>query len=126
ANRATTVNYSDRPSWVTDSDIQTEMGIFGEVQHHTNADAQTVQAELQKVVDASSPAMLAWIVRRVPIYDSKTGRWESFARYQDLSLMHWTLTSQLDTDPVTTTSNILCGNYDSTEEGWQSMGCGGG
>jgi SH3-like domain-containing protein len=114
-----------RPEKLTDSDIQAVTAIFQAVQKK-ESDLQTTTKALTDEVENTGTDGLAWIVRHVPIYDGKTEHWQSFARYEDLSVMPFDLNSDLDKDPVSIATNILFGNYQTNEELLGSMGCGGG
>ncbi len=118
-------NNTARPAFVTDDDIQAATSIFQAVQDNKITEAQAT-SDLQALVDGHDPALLPWIVRRVPVYDGKLHQWISFARYDDMSIMDFSPGSQLDVDPVTTTITILFGKYTNAKQEFQSVGCGGG
>lgn len=121
----TSASNTDRPATITDDDIQKVMEIFDAVQRKT-INEKEAERRLQAVVNGRDPALLAWIVRRVPIYDGQSRGWVSFARYEDQTLMTFNLSSELDLDPVKTTLAILFGKYKDSAQEFQAMGCGGG
>ncbi len=114
-----------RPVGLSDADIQGVIDIFTGVQKK-QLNQTDATARLQAFVDARSEAVLVWIVRHVPIYDGHKSAWYSFARYEDNSLMIFTIDSQLDVDPVETTIAILFGKYTESKAIFESIGCGGG
>jgi len=114
-----------RPAGLSDVDIQNVIDIFTGVQKKqiNQKDAAT---RLQAFVDARGTAFLVWIARHVPIYDGHKSAWYSFARYEDNSLMIFTIDSELDMNPVETTVAILFGKYTESAAIFESFGCGGG
>jgi hypothetical protein len=115
---------TDRPNKLKDDDITEVMGIFQNAQTG-DMEYDEVQSALEDFVDRLGTASLAWIVRRVPIYDGKRGQWMSFARYENKHIMNFDFSSELDNDPVNTTLNILYGNYPDDDHLFMSIGCGG-
>ncbi|MEP7288813.1 MAG: SH3 domain-containing protein [Chloroflexota bacterium] len=122
---STTPSAADRPANITDADIQAVMDTFDGVQSGKLNEKQA-GTKLQNFVGNRSSVTLAWIVRRVPIYDGNTHGWFSFARYQDSTVMNFNLTSELDIHPVQTVLAILFGKYKDPVQILESIGCGGG
>jgi hypothetical protein len=61
---------------------------------------------------------LAWITRRVPVYDGQSGHWLSFGQYADnlVDASAVDPAARFASDPVGTTTDLLYGDYDSTDD----------
>jgi len=76
------------------------------------------EQQLNQLLSEIGADGLAWIIRRVPVFDGQTGHWMSFAQYADnmadeVALDPGTRVAQ---DPVGTTADLMFGNYDSVDE----------
>jgi hypothetical protein len=115
---------TDRPVKISDEDIEAVSTIFKDIQSGALAKPEA-EGALMTFVKANDKDTLAWIVRRIPVYNHTSGKWESFARYTNLSAMKFKANSQLDLDPVGTTIDIIYGEYETVDQVWEAMGCGG-
>jgi len=115
---------TDRPEKITDEDIETVSAIFQDVQSY-KANKTEVEKRLTAFVEATDKDTLAWIVRRVPVYNVVVDRWQSFVRYANFTAMKWRSNSPLDLDPVATTLDIIYGDYAlDPNQFWNMVGCG--
>jgi hypothetical protein len=114
-----------RPTQATDEAILTLTQIFAQVQAKTltQDDAESLLRAAAKTYGKDT---LAWVVRRIQIYDGKEKAWVSFSRYQDQSLIDFNTHAPLDDDPVSVILSILFGSYTSPSALFDSLGTKGG
>ena len=76
------------------------------------------EQQLNRLVSEIGADGLAWITRRVPIYDGQTGRWISFGQYADNMVDDAGVDpdTRFAQDPVGTTADLMFGNYESVDE----------
>lgn len=103
-----------RPSQVTEADIRQVRSIQEELTSG-ELDEDEAESRLEAVALQIGGDGLAWILRRLPIYDDATGEWTSLEQYAaDLALeSDVDADSRLATDPVGVGVDLFLGDYDS-------------
>jgi len=104
------------PAQVTDVHIEQILRIQEQVANG-EINRSDAEAQLDEIASEIGADALAWIVRRVPVYDSERDRWVTF----DDFLRDWSIDYEMDADsrfaqdPVGTAADLMFGNY-TTEE----------
>jgi len=106
-----------RSPQVTNAHIEQAQAIQRDVASGLINETQAEQ-QLNRLVSEIGADGLAWITRRVPIYDGQTGRWISFGQYADNMVDDAGVDpdTRFAQDPVGTTADLMFGNYESVDE----------